>query len=267
MVRRYVAETFEIGGSTGTLLMPDQGYNDKIIVFCYGGSLMFSRYKTIPFLELFVDAGWGAVIFDYYGMGVGWLDEEIEEETGLFTRVADVKMVIGYVRESYHPKKLVVMGHSMGCPVAVHAVASRQDVDDLILSAPAAYAREVMEQHITFANWGPYLTEGLWQNSDVFDVLRNMSIPCHIIRYRGDTIVNTASGDIPATYFSRAARKGLQISTIDSGHGGHSLFGDFPDTLAKQQKVAGMVLEWLEGEEWDCTEEATVVQEICRLVE
>ena len=248
MSRRYMVEAYETCLIPSRFLSPLGGYKRNIIVFCYGGSLAFSRYKTIPFLELFVDAGWGVVTFDYRGMGVGWPEEKTEKETGLYTRVEDAKFVLSFVRDMYDPAQLVVMGHSMGCPVAVHAVADRQDVNGLILSAPAAYAREVMEQHLTFENWKPYLIEGAWQNSEVFDMLKKMSIPCNIIRYRGDAVVNTASGDIPTAYFTRAARKGLQLSTVDGGEGGHSLFRDFPDTSAKQEKVTAMVLEWLSEE-------------------
>lgn len=267
MSGRYIVETheMEICPITISSFMPVCGCRHKrnTMVLCYGGSLTFSRHKMFSFIELLVDVGWQVVTFDYYGMGVGWSEEEIKNRTGLFTRVRDAKVVIDFVRETYDPKGLVVMGHSMGCPVGVYAVADRQDVDGLILSAPAAYAREVMEQRITFTNWKPHLTEGSWQNSDVFDVVKTLSIPCHIIRYRGDTIVNTAAGDIPAAYFSRAARKGLQMTTIDGGQGGHSLFGDFPDTSAKQRKVAAILLGWLEGEEWDCSEaEVEMVRQI-----
>ncbi|OGZ44033.1 MAG: hypothetical protein A3J55_01220 [Candidatus Ryanbacteria bacterium RIFCSPHIGHO2_02_FULL_45_17b] len=267
MSGRYVVETVEMGvfPVTRTLLMPVHGYNGKIIVFCYGGSLTFSRYKTIPFLELFVDAGWGAVTFDYYGMGVGWLEKKIKEETGLFTRVRDTKAVVEHTRKTYNPEELVVMGHGMGCPIAIHAVAERQDVDACILSAPAAYARKVMEQDITFQNWEPQFSEGSWRDSEVFGILENIS-RCHIIRYRGDAIVTKTLGDISAAYFNHAARSGLQMSTIDGGR--HRLFGDFPDTFAIEQKVATMLLEWLGKVEWDCTEEeAMAVQEICRLTE
>ncbi len=265
MSGRYTVETVTLdGGSIVSSLMPVAGYNGNVLMFCYGGSFTFSRYKTFPFLEWFTDAGWGAVAFDYYGMGVGLPEEKIKKYTGLFTRVRDAQHVLMYVRKKFNPNRFVVMGHSMGCPVAIHAVAGRSDIDGLILSAPAAYAREVIDRCLTFENWKPFLEGGSWQNSETFGVVKDMTIPCHIIRYRGDTVVNTASGDIPAAYFNRAARKGLQLSTIDGGKGGHKLFGDSPDTFAKQQKVAVMALEWLGEKDWgsDYTEEEAAVQEI-----
>ena len=199
-------ETTEASAWDGLYLVSDDGYRlplrrwlpkgePQIVILALHGLNDYSQAFALP-APRFTEAGVALYAYDQRGFGAG-------AHPGLWasgTRLAqDAATAAKLLRQRHPSKPLFLLGESMGGAIAVVAVAeSGAEVDGLILSAPAVWARSTQPWYQRaalwvavrlFPGWSPG-GEGLGrQASDNIEMLRGLSQdPLFLKRIRIDTL-------------------------------------------------------------------------------
>ena len=199
-------ETAEASAWDGLYLVSDDGYRlplrrwlpkgePQIVILALHGLNDYSQAFALP-APRFTEAGVALYAYDQRGFGAG-------AHPGLWasgTRLAqDAATAAKLLRQRHPGKPLFLLGESMGGAIAVVAVAeSGAEVDGLILSAPAVWARSTQPWYQRaalwvavrlFPGWSPG-GEGLGrQASDNIEMLRGLSQdPLFLKRIRIDTL-------------------------------------------------------------------------------
>ncbi|HJT73312.1 MAG TPA: alpha/beta hydrolase [Chitinophaga sp.] len=127
-----IQETYQatIGGIPQWIYVRGQNRNNPVILFVHGGPAspmspvmwMFQR----PIEEYFTVVNW-----DQRGAGRTYLTvnpDSIANTIKIDSYVADAIEIATYIRERYHKKKVLLMGHSWGTIIAMKAALKRPDL-------------------------------------------------------------------------------------------------------------------------------------------
>ena len=199
-------ETIEAPAWDGLFLVSDDGYRlplrrwlpegePKIVILALHGLNDYSQAFALP-APRFTEAGVALYAYDQRGFGAG-------AHPGLWasgTRLGqDAATAAKLLRQRHPDTPLFLLGESMGGAIAVVAVAGAgAEVDGLILSAPAVWARSTQPWYQRaalwlavrlFPGWSPG-GEGLGrQASDNIEMLRGLSQdPLFLKQIRIDTL-------------------------------------------------------------------------------
>lgn len=213
------------------------------LLIIYGGSKNFSRRlinqyfaKEFPAHDITV------FTFDFRGM----FENSVPFcETGLHTRIEDASEVVELVLQDRKPSNISILGISMGGYIAVHL--TKYNPKNLILVAPAAYDKNIIENQINFKDPERNFTNAIrktnsWHNSDVFPILRDYNGSLLIVRFENDEIVPDR---ILLSMFCAAntgqTRDNSLITLKEYNHG--KMF--CPPNTKKQKKITNTVINWM----------------------
>ena len=221
-------ETIDALAWDGLFLVSDDGYRlplrrwlpegePKIVILALHGLNDHSEAFALP-APHFTEAGVTVYAYDQRGFGAG-------AHPGLWAsgmRLAqDAATAISLLRQRHPGKPVFLLGESMGGAVAVVAVAeSGAEVDGLILSAPAVWARSTQPWYQRaalwlavrlFPGWSPG-GEGLGrQASDNIEMLRGLGRDPLFLK---QTRIDTLEGVVTLMDQALAAAPGLRTPTL-----------------------------------------------------
>ncbi len=147
--------------SAGTELPAEIVFAQKplgCLLFLNGGANIPVREQSyITWQEAMAEVGISSMVFDYRGIeGTG-----IElGKTSIQTRLEDAREAVKVLREKQPDKPLVLLGVSMGAPIAIE-LAYEIHADGLVVVSPAAYSEEAHHK-----NFGPDFSEAIRKSNN-----------------------------------------------------------------------------------------------------
>ncbi|PJE64900.1 MAG: hypothetical protein COU90_00060 [Candidatus Ryanbacteria bacterium CG10_big_fil_rev_8_21_14_0_10_43_42] len=212
-----------------------------IIIFCYGGSLDFHRWRSLLLLQKFFKAGYGIAFFDYRGMNASSGSNIFFEHTGLHTRIIDTQYILVYLACHYPKLKQILWGHSMGGHIAA-CLSAEPLVSRVILSAPGAFSSVLVDRKIPFGeNFRKILRQpGSWMDSESFEILKQSNVPLLLFTFEDDAIIPF---EVTETYFMFAANKKKRHVIISGEHGG--TFECYSASEDRREQLVEIACNWM----------------------
>lgn len=188
-----------------------------VCLIVYGGSRDFSREKLEEITSLLCHNGFAVVSFDFRGTGA---DSKNFFNTGLHTRVRDVRSVFREMILTFPTGRFFVLAVSMGGYVATFL--DPKDIAKLVLVAPAAYDARAVREKI---NFGPDFSrlirsEKSYLASDAFSRMKDFRlVPTTVIQFDEDEVV---PAEVVSLYFaSHPSLDRKSLRTLPGAHNGN----------------------------------------------
>jgi alpha-beta hydrolase superfamily lysophospholipase len=235
----YEKDTGSLGAVDVNVAIPKGAKN--IILFCYGGTPSFHRWRSLLLLQRLFAAGHGVAFFDYRGISAHGPNEAYEY-TGLHTRLEDAQCALVYLACEYPQLKQILWGHSMGGYIAA-CLSCEPLVSKIILSAPAAYASVLVEDAVPFGEtFKKILHEpGRWMETDAFEKIKMANIPLLLFTFQDDVVVPSY---ITESYFRFAASEKEHVTLPGTHHGS---FNTSPQAEERRYEMTEAAAHWIDN--------------------
>jgi len=161
----------------GHIITPS-GETQPRILFLHGGGES-TKERLVPFAIDLAERGLASFAFDFSGHGQS--SGELKASS-LSKRTQEATAALAYLRG---PKPYVVCGSSMGGHIALELLRT-QDIDTLILFAPAMFDRDAFSVPFGCGFTEIIRRDGSWKRADVLEALE---------RFRGNLLIYVGEND------------------------------------------------------------------------
>ncbi len=194
----------------------NRGPGTPMLIY-FGGNAEEVSGNIPDFRESF--AGWSVALFNFRGFaGSGGSPSEK-------ALLDDAVHIYDTLREMHSPPKVVLMGRSLGCGVAVQ-LASRREADALVLVSPY---RSLVHLGRRYYPWVP-VGLLLMHRFDSLSIVPELQIPSIVVAGAADSII--PAGESRALFEAMGGSASF-IEIEDAGHNDIHMFDEYWDAVTR----------------------------------
>lgn len=234
----------------GILRLPAETGMFPLVILCHGLRATKSDLIIVTLARELTYAGYATLRFDYFDHGESGGNFAF---TTLGKNIEDTKAVLQFVQSltMVDPKRMVLIGHSLGGSAAAGAVAKGAQVRGLCTINTRAVLQEYIhsyctpEQYLDWERTGELMLLGQYPLKKMFlDDLRKHDTLADIAQVRCPVLICQGTDDMRTPLASArqlfgAARGDKQLAIIEGADHG------FRDAV-KQKELVQVITEWLE---------------------
>jgi len=207
-------ETYDQVKLHGWKLLASAELRGTVLFFHGNGENISTHFANVHWLT---DHGYDVYLFDYRGYGLS------EGEAQLDAVISDMEMMIAYsVKQLPEDNKLIVLGHSLGGSLAIHAVAHSEFKDriEALITVEAFSDYHEVTQDVLSTSWLTWLLQ--WPLSFTVDntysplnsVAQIAPIPLMLMHSKQDEIIPFEH----AEYLYEAAVEPKKLQVVTGRH-------------------------------------------------
>ena len=192
--------------------------NLPAVLFLHGSGKINSHKGYFEWQEFLLANGFASLFFDFRGCGNS---EGNFEDSSLENRLKDAHAAADFLRNhpAVNPRKISLIGGSMGGHVAIRLAEKYPIFRSIILVSAAAYSAEAEPLPLNHEFSSMIRRDDNWKHSPVFKILSEFNLPIMLVYSQNDPVIPPGVQEA----YQRAVEKNPRHTILRVDKGKHDL--------------------------------------------